>query len=74
MFLGLCNRRPSPDILTSKSLSDIITVCVELEHEIVDWTSPNANSSALVCNTTENKMKWFRQTENGLARDTEIAH
>ena len=31
-----------------------LTVYVEVE--IVDWTSPNVNSSALVCNIEQNEM------------------
>ena len=39
---------------------------VELEHEIVRWSSQNVNSLAFIYNTVQNKTKWCWQTENGL--------
>ena len=39
---------------------------VELEHDIVRWSSQNVNSLVFIYNTAQNKTKWCWQTENGL--------
>ena len=39
---------------------------VELEPEIVRWSSQNVNSLAFIYNAAQNKTKWCWQTENGL--------